>query len=151
MLLGHDHQGHAQCATWRRTLVVDLDGTLTIDDPARSYAEKLPYSYVWGAKVAARRREKATKSSSTPRAACSPTAATKPASWPTSAPPRSTGSSATNVPFHGLRSGKPFANEAFYVDDKAVRPSEFIALSEDELLKLGAQREERWAGHLAWM
>ncbi len=40
------------------------------------------------------------------------------------------------VPFDGLKFGKPFAENGFYVDDKSIRPNEFINLSEDDILKL---------------
>ena len=41
------------------------------------------------------------------------------------------------VPYDEVRIGKPFCGEqGFYVDDKAVRPSEFISLSESELQAL---------------
>jgi capsule biosynthesis phosphatase len=41
-----------------------------------------------------------------------------------------------DVPFDSLVFGKPFAEEGFYVDDKAVRPSEFLSLSREELRQL---------------
>ena len=42
-----------------------------------------------------------------------------------------------NVPYDGLIFGKPWCGEGgFYVDDKAIRPSEFIGLSYDEIKKL---------------
>ena len=42
-----------------------------------------------------------------------------------------------NVPYDGLILGKPWCGEGgFYVDDKAIRPSEFTELSYDEIKKL---------------
>lgn len=42
-----------------------------------------------------------------------------------------------NVPYDGLILGKPWCGEGgFYVDDKAIRPSEFTELSYEEIKKL---------------
>lgn len=42
-----------------------------------------------------------------------------------------------NVPYDEVLVGKPWCGfEGFYVDDKAIRPDEFINLSYDEILKL---------------
>jgi capsule biosynthesis phosphatase len=42
-----------------------------------------------------------------------------------------------NVPYDGLIFGKPWCGEGgFYVDDKAIRPSEFIKLSYNEIQKV---------------
>jgi capsule biosynthesis phosphatase len=42
-----------------------------------------------------------------------------------------------SVPYDGLILGKPWCGEGgFYVDDKAIRPSEFTGLSYDEIKKL---------------
>lgn len=41
------------------------------------------------------------------------------------------------VPYDEIHFGKPWAGRGgFYVDDKAIRPSEFIKLSYDEILQL---------------
>ena len=40
------------------------------------------------------------------------------------------------VPFDGIQFGKPFAENAFYVDDRAIRPDEFLNKSYEELMKL---------------
>lgn len=41
------------------------------------------------------------------------------------------------VPFDEILIGKPWCGEGgFYVDDRAVRPSEFITLTETEILEL---------------
>ena len=39
-----------------------------------------------------------------------------------------------NVPYDELLIGKPWCGEGFYIDDKAIRPSEFLNLSEKEIL-----------------
>lgn len=41
-----------------------------------------------------------------------------------------------NVPCDELIIGKPWCDEGFYVDDKSIRPSEFLRLSEQEILQL---------------
>ena len=42
-----------------------------------------------------------------------------------------------NVPYDGLILGKPWCGEGgFYVDDKAIRPSEFTEFSYDEIKRL---------------
>jgi capsule biosynthesis phosphatase len=38
-----------------------------------------------------------------------------------------------SVPFDEIIIGKPWCDEGFYVDDKAIRPDEFIAYSEAEI------------------
>lgn len=44
---------------------------------------------------------------------------------------------AHDVPYDEVHVGKPWCGtEGFYVDDKAVRPSEFVALSYDQLRAL---------------
>ena len=42
-----------------------------------------------------------------------------------------------NVPYDGLIFGKPWCGEGgFYIDDKAIRPREFMELSYDQILRL---------------
>ena len=42
-----------------------------------------------------------------------------------------------DIPFDELRIGKPWCGEdGFYVDDRAIRPSEFVSLSIDEIEEL---------------
>ena len=41
-----------------------------------------------------------------------------------------------NVPYDDIIVGKVWCDQGFYVDDKAIRPSEFVNLSEDEILKI---------------
>lgn len=38
-----------------------------------------------------------------------------------------------SVSYHEIHVGKPWAREGFYVDDRAVRPREFLASTIDEL------------------
>lgn len=42
-----------------------------------------------------------------------------------------------NVPYDEIYIGKPWCgNEGFYVDDKAIRPSEFLNLSHQQIINL---------------
>ena len=42
-----------------------------------------------------------------------------------------------NVPYDEIYVGKPWCGfEGFYVDDKAIRPSEFVNLSYSEIMEL---------------
>ena len=41
-----------------------------------------------------------------------------------------------DVPFDEIIIGKPWCSEGFYVDDKAIRPSEFVSLQEQDILEL---------------
>ena len=42
-----------------------------------------------------------------------------------------------DVPYDEIHYGKPWAGrEGFYVDDRTVRPSEFLAMSHEEILEL---------------
>ncbi|HFM3195463.1 TPA: capsular biosynthesis protein, partial [Escherichia coli] len=42
-----------------------------------------------------------------------------------------------NIPYDEIIVGKPWCGtNGFYVDDKAIRPSEFISLSETEIAEL---------------
>jgi capsule biosynthesis phosphatase len=46
------------------------------------------------------------------------------------------------IPYDELHVGKPWCGtEGFYVDDKAIRPSEFLALSHDEIHALLAKED----------
>jgi len=124
-----------------RRLVIDLDGTLTIDDPTRSYADKLP-----NPAIVARLREYAGQGFEIVIAtarnmrthACNVgkiNAQTLPViiEWLRH----------HDIPYSEIHVGKPWAgDEGFYIDDKAVRPDEFATLSYAEiaaLLKLAPQ------------
>ncbi|MGE4350808.1 MAG: capsular biosynthesis protein [Bdellovibrionales bacterium] len=42
-----------------------------------------------------------------------------------------------DIPFDEIHVGKPWCgHEGFYVDDKAIRPDEFLSLSDDEIQRL---------------
>jgi capsule biosynthesis phosphatase len=45
-----------------------------------------------------------------------------------------------NVPYDGIVVGKPYCgSNGFYIDDRAIRPSEFVNLELNEILKLIAK------------
>jgi len=117
------------------TLVMDLDGTLTIDDPRTPYASRLPNLAVVqklreykaaGFEIAiytARNMRTHDKSVGRINAQTLPGVI----DWLTR----------HDIPFDELHVGKPWAGPlGFYVDDRAVRPNEFATLSHAEILKL---------------
>ena len=118
-----------------KRLVFDLDGTLTIDDPSVGYPDKAP-----NLAVIARLRdykvagfEIIIHSARTMRSFANSVgrinAITLPIiiDW----------LNRHDVPFDEIHVGKPWCgSEGFYVDDRAIRPSEFLALSVDEIQNL---------------
>jgi capsule biosynthesis phosphatase len=124
------------------TIVIDLDGTLTHEDPTKSYLDVLPRLEVVntlrsyrekGFKVAiftARNMKTHAKSVGAINAKTIPTIL----EW----------LKKHDIPFDELHVGKPWPERGgFYVDDRAIRPSEFVALSYDEILTLtGAKPED---------
>jgi capsule biosynthesis phosphatase len=121
-----------------KRLVFDLDGTIALDDPARTYAERLPngplieklkeYKAQGYEIIIASARNMRTFGGDVGKI----NAHTLPVilAW----------LARHDVPFDELYVGKPWCGtEGFYVDDKAVRPSEFRALSLDEIAALLAR------------
>jgi capsule biosynthesis phosphatase len=118
-----------------KRLVIDLDGTLTHDDPEVPYPDRRP-----NAAVIARLRDYADQgfeiviaSSRNMRTYEGQVGKinvhTLPGvlDW----------LARHQVPFHEVLVGKPWCGtEGFYVDDKAIRPSEFVALSLEEIRAL---------------
>jgi capsule biosynthesis phosphatase len=117
------------------TLVMDLDGTLTIDDPGAPYAARLPNLAVVeklrqykaaGFEIAiytARNMRTHDKAIGRINALTLPLII----DW----------LKRHDIPFDELHVGKPWAGpDGFYVDDRAVRPNEFATLSHAEILKL---------------
>jgi len=117
------------------TLVMDLDGTLTIEDPETPYADRLPNLAVVeklrqykaaGFQIAiytARNMRTHDKSIGRINAQTLPIVI----DW----------LKRHEIPFDELHVGKPWAGpEGFYVDDRAVRPNEFATLSHAEILTL---------------
>ena len=118
-----------------KRLVFDLDGTIALDDPARAYAEREPnlpliarlreYKAEGFTIVVASARNMRTYAGDIGKI----NANTLPViiDW----------LKRHDVPFDELHVGKPWCGtEGFYVDDKAVRPSEFVALSLEDIRAL---------------
>jgi capsule biosynthesis phosphatase len=114
---------------------MDLDGTLAIDDPALDYADRKPNLPVvekvraykaQGFDIAIHTaRNMRTHQGSVGRI----NALTLPVviDW----------LKRHDIPFDEIHVGKPWpGRQGFYVDDRAVRPSEFTTLSHDEILVL---------------
>ncbi len=112
-------------------IVVDLDGTLTVDDKDLSYADKKPRPEVirrlrhYKARgyqiIVHTARNMKTRGGDEAQVIAHVGADTL--RWLRK----------HRVPFDGIRFGKPFAREGFYLDDRAVRPSEFLAYSEEAI------------------
>lgn len=121
-----------------KRLVFDLDGTLTHDDPQVGYADRRPNSAVveklraYAAEgfaiVICSSRNMRTFEGQIGKI----NAVTLPVilDW----------LARHQIPFDELHVGKPWCGtEGFYVDDKAVRPSEFLTLSLEEIQALLAK------------
>lgn len=114
-------------------LVVDLDNTITIDEPGVSYAMKKPNRPVitrlreferagWQIIIYTSRRME-TFQNNEARIVAEVGQTTM--DW----------LEVHQVPYHGIRFGKPYARFGFYVDDKAMHPDEFIHLSPEQALE----------------
>jgi capsule biosynthesis phosphatase len=115
-----------------KRLVFDLDGVLTHDDPSVSYAERRP-------NAAMVERLRAYQADGFEIVICSArnmrtyegqigkiNANTLPVSH--------------DIPYDELHVGKPWCgHDGFYIDDKAVRPSEFLSLTHAEIQALLAR------------
>ena len=121
-----------------KRLVFDLDGTLTHDDASVGYAERRP-------SLAVVEKLRAYRAEGFEIVICSArnmqtyagqlgkiNANTLPVilDW----------LARHEIPYDELHVGKPWCGtEGFYVDDKAIRPSEFLALSREEIRALLAR------------
>ena len=118
-----------------KRLVFDLDGTLALDEPGRPYPERRPnlalierlreYRAEGFEIIICSARNMRTHQGSIGRI----NAMTLPGilAWLAD----------HDVPYDEVHVGKPWCGtEGFYVDDKAVRPSEFVALSRDQIRDL---------------
>ncbi|HEY0421151.1 MAG TPA: HAD hydrolase family protein [Acetobacteraceae bacterium] len=118
-----------------KRIVVDLDGTLTIDAPGVSYADKAPdleliariraYKAEGFEIIVATARNMRSYSGSVGKI----NANTLPVvlEW----------LRRHDVPFDEIHVGKPWCGtDGFYVDDKAIRPSEFRSLAYDQIQDL---------------
>jgi capsule biosynthesis phosphatase len=124
-----------------KRLVFDLDGTLTHDDPEVGYAERRPnaavveklraYREAGFAIVICSARNMRTYAGDLGKI----NAHTLPVivNW----------LARHQIPYDEIHVGKPWCGtEGFYVDDKAVRPSEFLSMSHDEIHALLAREAE---------
>jgi capsule biosynthesis phosphatase len=115
-----------------KRLVFDLDGTLALDDPAKAYADREPnrplvdklrrYRAEGFEIVICSARNMRTYAGQIGKL----NAHTLPViiDW----------LNRHDIPFDEIHVGKPWCGtEGFYVDDRAVRPSEFVSLSLDEI------------------
>lgn len=118
-----------------KRLVFDLDGTLTLDEPGVSYLEKRPNPEV----VAGLRKYQAdgfTIVIATARNMRTFNGSVGKINAFT-LPDVVTWLAANGIPYDEIHVGKPWCGfEGFYVDDKAIRPSEFARLSYEEILRL---------------
>jgi capsule biosynthesis phosphatase len=118
-----------------KRLVMDLDGTITREDPSVGYTDKEPdldvvakmreYREMGFTIVIYSARNMRTFESSVGRI----TAHTVPIiiDW----------LKRHDVPYDEIYVGKPWCGtEGFYVDDRAVRPSEFVSLTREQILAL---------------
>jgi capsule biosynthesis phosphatase len=118
-----------------KRLIIDLDGTLTVDDESLAYSQKVPN----GAVVEALRNYKSkgfeivvntSRNMNTFNQALGKiNKHTLPViiEW----------LNKHNIPYDEIFVGKPWCGkEGFYIDDKSIRPDEFVKLSYDEIKKL---------------
>ena len=118
-----------------KRLVFDLDGTIALDDPARPYAEREPnlalieklraYKAEGFAIIIASARNMRTYGGQVGLI----NANTLPVilAW----------LDRHQVPYDEIHVGKPWCGtEGFYIDDRSIRPSEFLALELEEIQAL---------------
>ncbi|MBB3957631.1 capsular biosynthesis protein [Novosphingobium sediminicola] len=118
-----------------KRLVIDLDGTITIDEPGKGYHEKTPnadvvmrlreYREAGFEIVIQTARNMRTHSNSVGKI----TAHTVPVilDW----------LKFHDIPYDELHVGKPWCGtEGFYVDDRAIRPDEFVSMSREQIAVL---------------
>jgi capsule biosynthesis phosphatase len=132
--------GHG--STSMKRLVLDLDGTLTIDQDGVGYSDKVPnravvaklreYKAAGFEIIIASSRNMRTHEGSIGKI----NAFTLPGiiAW----------LETHDIPYDEIHVGKPWCGfDGFYVDDKAVRPSEFHSLSYEEIRELLQQERSR--------
>jgi len=118
-----------------KRLVIDLDGTLTVDDPNKSYAQKAPnpdvvarlreYHGAGFEIVIQTARNMRTHNNSVGKI----TAHTVPViiEW----------LQRHDIPYDEIHVGKPWCGtEGFYVDDRSIRPDEFISMDREQIAAL---------------
>ena len=125
-----------------KAIVIDLDGTLTVDDPSLSYADRQPRREVIE-KLASYREQGYRIVVQTARNMNSYSGNLGLINVHT-LPVILEWLGRHGVPFDEVVLGKPWCGvDGFYVDDKAVRPDEFVALEPAALRRLvGAQPQD---------
>lgn len=116
------------------TLVVDLDNTITLDSSSEDYASKLPNMAVINKlREYAQRGHKIIIHTARRMDTCANNEAEVLANigkvtllW----------LEKHGVPFDGIKFGKPYAKNGFYIDDRAIRPKDFVEMEEEEINKL---------------
>lgn len=117
------------------TIIVDLDGTLTVDDGDRDYPEKMPNLQVVQ-QLRAYREQGFTIAVFTARNMRTYAGAVGKINVNT-LPIVLEWLQRHDVPFDEVLVGKPWCGEdGFYVDDRAIRPSEFVTLSPEQIQDL---------------
>lgn len=118
-----------------KRIIVDLDGTLTVDDPTVAYSDKVPNEAV----VAKLREYKCAGfeiAISTARNMRTHEGNLGKINIHT-LPIILDWLRKFDVPFDEVFLGKPWCGaEGFYIDDKAIRPDEFVGMSYEEISKL---------------
>lgn len=119
---------------FKKTLVVDIDNTITIDNSSPHYSEKTPnlpliqklkdyrakgYEII----LFSSRRMRTCRNDESKVLA---DIAHITIEW----------LKQHGVPYDGIKFGKPYAENGFYIDDKAIRPDEFLTLSEAEIQRI---------------
>ena len=122
------------------TIVIDLDGTLTIPGSADGYAELLPNREVVAQlrRYAAEGFRIAVMTSRNMRTFANSIGRINAETLPVAID----WLKRHDIPFDEIHVGKPWCGEdGFYVDDRAIRPSEFIALDSVGIMTLLAQEK----------
>lgn len=118
-----------------KKLVFDLDGTLTVDDVSVSYEDRLPRLDVV-ARLRAYREDGYEIIIATARSMRTYSGSVGKINVNT-LPGVMSWLDRHAIPYDEIHVGKPWCGEdGFYVDDRAVRPSEFASLSIEEINKL---------------
>lgn len=118
----------------KKTIVVDIDNTITIEEKSKAYKEKAPNKDVINKLIEYKAKgyeiilntARRMKTHSRDEAKVLADIGEVTFEW----------LKKHKVPFDGIKFGKPFAENGFYIDDKAIRPDEFVTKSEEEILKI---------------
>jgi capsule biosynthesis phosphatase len=125
-----------------KRLVMDLDGTITIDDPSLPYDQKRPNTEVV-AQIRAYKAQGFTVIIHSARNMQTHNNSVGLINAHT-VPVMIEWLRRHDIPFDEIHVGKPWCgHEGFYVDDRAIRPSEFLSMSLTEIEALmGRERPE---------